>query len=485
MRNNPCGIFEPNIIKGKECGIFCSREYHRESQMKKEMTFTSFYSHDRDVYSLDGFEPQIVDQAYLDRLGVTVTPSSQTLAGLINGSRIFMERMKNKTVIPVSRLVIEDIDPDEMETEIHNYTGRCPTLTFEINPVKGCNVGCQYCLVTDGVHEQTLTAYGNYHLYVRKLLKEMNGTPLKPASQEDIQKKNHLLKELADAIESQPERKKEIERQITEISKGKNWNHYYYFSPKTEALQEPTLKTGIAHKILKEFIAHFEEYPDSNARLFIASKAGVRHLLCEYEGETILDLFIKLKDHMQFNTSVSIMPAEFRNILEPYAAPIEERLKAVALCQENGIMANSALVQPIFTPYLTQEHIKEFFDALHAAGIVNYKPEFLTACMENLAMLGQWLGYFDKSLEKELYEDYIMPSNADHKKQRGRTAPDRALSITNIRKMMDYTQTLGMTTSICYWVRKQLKIDNSLIPIINSNGFQCLGYQSNLFKKND
>jgi DNA repair photolyase len=207
--------------------------------------------------------------------------------------------------------------------------------------------------------------------------------------------------------------------------------------------------------------------------------------MCEYEGETILDLFIKLKDKMQFNTSVSIMPTEFRNILEPYAAPIEERLLAVKACQENGIQANSALVQPIFTPYLTDEHIKEFFDKLHDAGIINYKPEFLTACMENLSMLGQWLGYFDKDLERQLYNDYIMPSNADHKKQRGRTAPDRALSIGNIKKMMDYTQTLGMSTSICYWVRKQLKIDGSMIPIINENGFQCLGYQSKLFRSGE
>ena len=75
-----------------------------------------------------------------------------------------------------------------------------------------------------------------------------------------------------------------------------------------------------------------------------------------------------------------------------------------------------------------------------------------------------------------------MPENADHKKQRGRTAPDRALSIDNIKKMMDYTDSIGMTTSICYWVRTQLKIDGHLIPIINKNGFQCLGYQSKLFK---
>jgi len=450
-----------------------------------QIAFDNFYHHATDIYSLEGFRPAVVDRAYLEALGVSVKASEETYARLEAGSRVFMERYAARTVIPVPRLALESVEPALVDTEIHNYTGRCPTLTFEINPVKGCNVGCQYCLVTDGVHEQPLVAYENYHLYVRHLLAEMNGAPTAPVSAEDVRRKDRLLAELARCIEEDPSGKKAIERQITEISRGKNWNHYYYFSPKTEALQEPTLRTGIAHRILKEFIRHFEACPDSNARLFIASKAGARHLLCEYEGETILDLFRQLKDRMQYNVSVSIMPDAFRDILEPYAAPIGERLAAVKLCQENGIPANSALVQPIFTPWLTPEHIREFFDMLHDAGIINYKPEFLTACMENLAMLGQILGHFDKKLERALYEDYIMPENADHKKQRGRTAPDRALSIDNIRRMMDYTQSIGMSTSICYWVRKQLHIGNDLIPIINENGFQCLGYQSRLFKSTD
>lgn len=453
--------------------------------MKRTIALENLYTHETDAYNLEGFEPRIVDAAYLKELGVTIEPSEQTLKGLEHGSKVFIERMKRRTVIPVSRLVVEDCNPDDIRTEIHNYTGRCPTLTFEINPVRGCNVGCQYCLVTDGVHEQTLTAYENYHLYVRKLLEEMNGTPERAVTREDLMERNRLLQELARAIEEAPERKAEIEADIVALSRGKNWNHYYYFSPKTEALQEPTLQTGIAHRILKEFIAHFEKYPESNARLFIASKAGARHLLYEYEGETILDLFEKLKDRMQFNTSVSIMPTAFRNLLEPYAAPIEERLKSVKLCQERGIQANSALIQPIFTPYLTEEHIKEFFDMLHDAGIINYKPEFLTACMENLAMLGQWLGHFDKNMERELYMDYLMPSNSDHRKQRGRTAPDRALSISNIKRMMDYTSTIGMSTSICFWVRKQLQVPAELIPVINRNGFQCLGYQSRLFRSEE
>ena len=449
--------------------------------MNNTCTYTNLYFHDMDAYSMPGFVPQIVDEAYLKNLGITAMPSPETLQKLTDGSRIFQKRCEEKTVLPRSKAILTKADPETHETTIHNYTGSCPTLTFEINPVVGCNVGCQYCLVTDGVHEQEIKIYDNYDLYVRKLLKEMNGPVTAPVTDEDVREKNRLLSELAEAMQKAPEKKPEIEKKITELSKGKNWNHYYYFSPKTEAFQVPTLVSGVAHRILKEFSAHFDECPESNARLFIASTAGLKHLMYEYEGETILDLFIKLKEKMQYNVSVSIMPAEFRNILEPYAAPIEERLKAVDICQENGIMSNSALIQPILTPYLTDEHIKEFFDLLHAHGIINYKPEFLTACMENLAMLGQWLGYYDKGMEKVLYEDYIQPSNADHKKQRGRTAPDRALSIENIQKMMKYTDTIGMTVSICYWVRKQLHITNDMIPVINKNGFQCLGYQSQLF----
>ena len=340
-----------------------------------------------------------------------------------------------------SNYILEDCDPAAIQTEIHNYTGRCPTLTYEINPVKGCGIACQYCLVTDGIHQPVITAYRNYHLYVRRLLDEMNGEG------------------------------------------SENANHYYYFSPKTEALQEATLRTGIAHRILREFIDHYRRCPASKARLFIASKAGVNDLLIADEGETILDLFQQLEDRMQFNTSVSIMPAAFRSVIEPYAAPIEERLEAVKLCQSHGVLANSALVQPIFTPCLTDENIRTFFDSLHAAGIVNYKPEFLTVCMENLAHLGKILGRFDKDMEKQLYEDYMAPSNADHRKQRSRTAPDRALSLRCIKRMMEYTDTLGMSVSICYWVRMQLGIGEDMIPIINRNGFQCLGYQSQLFDK--
>ena len=42
------------------------------------LTFENFYSHDTDVYNMEGFEPRIVDKAYLDSLGVTTNASEAT-----------------------------------------------------------------------------------------------------------------------------------------------------------------------------------------------------------------------------------------------------------------------------------------------------------------------------------------------------------------------------------------------------------------------
>jgi DNA repair photolyase len=400
------------------------------------MKLSAIYSRESDVYGILGFTPKIIDRKYLVDIGVTISPDDDTMEGLRVGSENFIKRLEAKTVIPTPNVEIAQIDVNS-ELEIHNYTSRCPTLTYEVSPVRGCFVGCLYCLVTDGVHEQKLIAYENYDELVY----------------------NHL-------------------------KSHKDNEHYYYFSPKTEAFQEATLQTGIAHKILRAFIRHFEEYPESKCRVFIASKAGLEHLLIKDDtGESIIDLLCKLRGKMQFNTSLSIMPDNVRAIVEPYSAPISERMAAVRLCQEKNLLSNSALVQPIFPSFLSKELTAEFFTMLKENNIINFKPEFLTVCMENLAWIGQLLGQYDKDLERALYEFYLAPENKDHRKQRGRTAPNRAWCLDTIRDLMLEAKDYGISTSICYWVRNEIGIPETMIPIINENGFQCLGYQRKLFEE--
>jgi DNA repair photolyase len=387
------------------------------------------------VEDLVGFVPRIVDRAYLSELGVLLVPAEATLAGLVRGSQLLERRLALGKLAPRPRVLLTQTDPGG-RLEIHNYTGACPTLTYEINPVSGCHVGCLYCLVTDGSHEQELTVLTNYAELVSRALEERHAE-----------------------------------------------RHFFYFSPKTEAFQEPTLQTGVAHQILLAFIDHYERHPGSLARLFIASKAGVRQLEFEYRGASILSLLEQLAPRMQFNTSVSLMPDCLRRLLEPNAPPLEERLAAVQLCQAHGIFARSALVQPVVTPFFDAASVGFLFAQLARAGIINFKPELLTVNPECLAVLGQIIGYTDRDAERGLYEAYLAPSNARHKKQRERIAPERAISLAVVERMLREGDRHGMTASICYWVRESLGISESVIPSINRNGFQCLGYQTRLFEK--
>ncbi len=399
----------------------------------KEVTLDRLTKRRKEISDFPEFEPALVNRSYLEALGVSVVPTEETVDALIRGSRLFMNRLSQGTLLPRPR-VMTKLAPVEGRLEVHNYTGACPTSTYEINPLVGCNVGCLYCLVTDGSHEREMEILEDYPSFLERVLVDKLGERC-----------------------------------------------FFYYSPKTEALQEPTLQTGIAHEILRVFIRHFRDHPESQFRLFVASKAGSQHLNYRNDGESVLDLFARLAGRMQFNTSLSIMPRALQSVLEPNAATMEDRLEAVALCQEAGVLADSALVQPIMLPSIDDEGLEGFFSMLRSAGIRNFKPEFLTVSMENLALIGQIAGYFDKDMERDLYELYISPENANHKKQRDRTAPLRDASRAILGKLVDAGRAQGISTSICYWVRKELSLSESFIPSINRNGYQCLGYQQRLF----
>ena len=375
------------------------------------------------------FVPRTLEES--DFAGLNISADIKAKAML--GAAFFKKRFDEGALFPKLECMLSDIRMDE-ELPAHNYTGQCPAQTFELNPAKGCNVGCAYCLVNDGVHENQVVVYRNYSEFVGKKLAEY-----------------------------------------------RDEEHYYYFSPKTEAFCEATLQTGVAHRTLRAFIEHYERYPHSKARLFIASKAGVEALLYEYEGDSILDLFKKLRGKMQFNTSLSILPEGALEQIEPWSCSLESRLEAVRLCRENGISAGSALVQPILINILTDGLLDDFFGQLSLYGVVNIKPEFLTACVENMVLMAQMLEPYGKDVFKDIFETWFREDNLDHIKQRERTAPPRSLSAYWIKKIQAAAGRRGISTSVCYWVREQLGISEDQIPIVNSNGYKCLGYQTGLF----
>jgi len=390
-------------------------------------------------YDLPNFKPIRIDAAFLKNAGINYQISDKTNEELIVGSERFKTLFGNRQLTPARNYAQKEIDINE-ELEIHNYTGMCPTNVLEVSPSIGaCSVACQYCLVTDGKHVQDIEVFEKY-----------------------------------------------TEKLSNSLERNKDNSIFYYFSPKTEAFSEPHLFNGLAHNILRTFIAHFEKYPQSKVRIFIATKAGPKQLEIEDKGESIFDLMAKIPSKIQLNGSIGIMPSYLRDILEPNAASIQERLEAMARCRELGIFAESVLCQPLFIPYLTTETITDYMQQLSAYGVKNIKPEFFTAEVNNLVLVAQYINHFDPDKVPEFFYPCLMESNAEHIKQRSRLAPDRNVSVEKLNLIRDIASANGVHISICNWVKKELGSVADWVKKIDTesaeNGYRCLGYQTNLFK---
>jgi len=382
---------------------------------------------------LPELHPQTIDEGYLQALGVGIAISDATIRRLESGSREFRRRVSGGEWPP--KFVVSECASPNRPLEQHNYTSKCPRNALELTPAAGaCQVGCLYCLVTDGEHESETRVYMDYPKVVSQALNKNQGRPT-----------------------------------------------FFYFSPKTEAFQPATLGTGVAHEVLAAFRQHYDEQPESQARLFIASKAGPRELKWSHAGESVLDLLTALKGRAQFCASIGMMPDTMHSALEPHAASPEERLTATDMLRAAGVEADSVLCQPIIEPMVSGALTERYFSRLAQHGIKNFKPELLTVCPENLAAIAQVVGCFSKDAERRMYETYLPPSNADHVKQRSRTAPRRDICKDLILMLMKTAERYGISVSVCAWVREQLQFDEHDIPMVNRNGYQCLGYQRRLF----
>ena len=391
--------------------------------------------------NIQGFSPLMIDDNFQAQLGLGYLISQHASSELLRGSEWFAKLYESNNLTPGSQYIEGFTDINE-ELEIHNYTGLCPTNVLEVSPSAGsCAAGCQYCLVTDGNHIKPITVFTNYS-----------------------------------------------ERLANSLERNRSKPIFYYFSPKTEAFSEPHLFNGVAHNIMRTFITHFNRYPDSAVRIFIATKAGPRHLQVKHNGDSLYSLMAQIASKIQLNGSIGIMPQYLRNVLEPNASSIEERIELLVQCRELGIYAESVLCQPLILPYLTDENIQNYFALLGAAGVKNIKPEFLTTEIKNLVILAQYINHFDPGLIPEFFRPYLSDENQSHIKQRSRLAPDKEVCIKYLKNIQTEAEKHGITISICNWVKHELGARAEWVRSIDqdstANGYRCLGYQTALFPDN-
>lgn len=390
-------------------------------------------------YNLEGFKSITIDADFLKSLGVEYPISEKVNEELILGSKWYHTLFRNKTLTPEKRYESVLCDPEE-ELEIHNYTGICPTNVLEVSPSDGsCAAGCQYCLVTDGKHVKGIRLFSNY-----------------------------------------------VDKLALSLERNKDKKIFYYFSPKTEAFSETHLFNGMAHNIMRAFVKHFKKYPDSNIRIFIASKGGMDHFSVKHEGEDIFDIMEQIPDKIQINGSVGIMPQYLRDILEPNVASIDDRMNVLKEARRRGIWAESVLCQPLYLPYLNRENITMYMKTLADAGVRNIKPEFFTAEIRNLVLVAQYINYYDPEKIGEFFYPYLKEENLNHVKQRSRLAPDRHVCAEKLALIKDIANEYGINISICNWVKREVGGVAEWVKGIDKHsaerGYRCLGYQTNLFK---
>lgn len=398
----------------------------------------NYIAHRPACTELKGFVPLKIDSKCLLDLGLDYEITPEVASQLELGSVWFAKLFENNNLTPGDHFEERLTDPAE-PLEIHNYTGLCPTNVLEVSPSSGsCAVACQYCLVTDGNHVKPITVYTNY------------------------------ADRLANSLEEN--RQKAL---------------FYYFSPKTEAFSEPHLYNGIAHDIFRTFIRHFDNNPDSPVRIFIATKAGPKHLQVKHQGDTLFSLMGKIASKIQMNGSIGIMPRYLRDVLEPNAASIEERLETLVQCRELGMFAESVLCQPLMLPYLTEENIDTYMSLLASSGVRNIKPEFLTTEIRNLVILANYINHYNPELIGEFFRPYLSGENQNHIKQRSRLAPERSICTGYLEKIRNSAEKHGITISICNWVKQELSKGAEWVRSIDhdsaANGYRCLGYQTALF----
>ena len=379
------------------------------------------------LYSLHNFDPKIIDRKYLTELSIDISKIDEVvLYRLEKSSKNFIASYQNER-LHINDVIIKSEISNKTQLPIHKYNknSKCPSNVLEMNPVVGCSYKCLYCLATSGVHDKKILIYSNYPEYIKK--------------------------HLEDTV---------------------NIEYWYYLGAKTDAFQDVIIETGLIHSIIKEFILHYKKYPKSKKKLFIVTKGGIDQIEYLYNGKSIINLLSEIKERVYYNISIGIMPDDIRTIFEPKAPFMEQRIKAFIECQRNGINANHTVLQPIIETYLNDGIIDDYLSMIKNINCINFKPEFLTVTIENLAVLAQVIGYLDKSIESKIYKQYLPSENQDIKKN-GRTAPNRKQSLETLIKLKEKGEQYGLTMSICCWVREAYSVSTNYFPIINNNKYLC------------
>jgi DNA repair photolyase len=304
---------------------------------------------------------------------------------------------------------------DELpEIHAHSNTQYCP-LIYELIPAHGCAFECEYCNVYNLKAESCfypITVFRNYPGLVDKTVRAHQAEGVNPV---------------------------------------------YYFSPKTDIFQPALVETGVTRNILEVLVRN-------QARYILVTKGKL-------PGPEILDLLVQSGGAGRVLVSYGMKNQAHADVLEPFAATLEERFDLAANCTRNGIPA-MGVIEPIL-PLRDLSFVEDIIRKFVSIGIDHFAIDFARislACLDKLIAKLPELA--------ELNEVYRSPEAISQDFGTGpykretveRFAPSQAFHARNFTLIDEYARKQGATVSICNYFR---------VPGINTRayerGFLCFG----------
>lgn len=311
--------------------------------------------------------------------------------------------------------------PDEIKICSHGNTSFCNKNMMEVNPTIGCQFQCQYC---NAYTQEECNCFSEVYLY-----------------------------------EDYP---KYLEGYLIE-HQGELDKLFFYYSPKIDMLQDCLLESGITLRILELF----QKY---KVRWFSVTKGKI-------PPKEIADLIVATRETNQIIISCTMPNERVREIMEPGAATINERLEFAQFCVNNKI-PTTAIFSPIL-PVENLEYIKQYMDYYIGIGIDHFRVDFTEISKESLSKINSLLPEYAKEMNK-VYLD----QNAEITKWKvpyknifmERYWPSVQYMRNSFGMLKEYAKSINpnATVSVC----NSLCVPNKLCSFNNEaikRGFNCIG----------
>lgn len=361
---------------------------------------------------------QILDKKYFINLGAdTGKVKEETLQLLSKTSRETL--LSGRTGQDLETRFIPT--PESLSLAPHGNSLVCPRNILEITPVVGCHLNCRYCLVcAQKTMQKTVLVYDNYAEWLKK--------------------------------------------QFAKHRKGKGTGNLYYLSPRTEFLSPYLVRMGISQDILSVFVSHVKQdirqYGRCLDTMLIITKGGIQDLIAPGPtGENVLELMKQIPNNLQVNTSITPLgpDKQLRSTLEPGARSVEDRLALMDKLQSEGILAQGALTEPLLFPFA---YDASFYALLRRHGIKRVALDFLTSTYENLAVVFQMIGWYDRKAEKDLWEAYLTTDAPP--KTGGRITMSISRQREHYAGVMDVIRKAGIdTVTYCMFAERNIRLNKA------------------------